>query len=147
MNDHPRTEENAGVGRRQLLRATAWAAPVVLLAAPLPAAAASTATGVLTVVGFRATTNQFPGVIAWPVFSIHYEANGGVPVAPVGYVISTSPATQNWQSSNFSLGTGQSEDVGSGATLPLAAGTYRLVVTVTSSAAATVIAESDPITV
>jgi hypothetical protein len=140
------THRAGGIGRRQVLGATAWAVPVLVVATPAPAFASSPV-GVITVAGFTARTNQFPGQIAWSQFSIRYDANGGPSTSSISFAISTNPATQEWLSGSTTLLSGQPLSVGSGATAALPSGTYRLVLTVTSDAAPTVVVQSDPVNV
>ncbi|SFS05598.1 hypothetical protein SAMN04487846_2001 [Microbacterium sp. cf046] len=147
MPERPDADAQGGIDRRKLLRTGVWAAPVVLTAAAVPAAAASPVSGILTVVGFSARTNQFVGQIAWPEFFIHYESGGGPANATGTFAITTIPDTQVWLSGGFFVPSGQSQSIGNGATAALPAGTYRLVLTVTPTTGQTIVVQSGEVTV
>lgn len=92
-NDLTPTEERRGVDRRTLVKGAAWAVPVVLVAAPVPAMAASRCTPTTNIdglqIGSRPTSIPFygPGLVPTGVeASLTYSSTPG----DTGRVLSTT---------------------------------------------------------
>lgn len=147
MTNRSRTDENGGVRRRQVLRTSAWAVPTLVVAVPAPAFASSQARGIITVTGFTAFNTQFPRRIGWNEFFIHFDPNGGPDGVPGTLDLSVVPGGGTVLGSSFTLFSTSPQSIGSGRTADLDPGVYRLVVTVSSDAAPTVVVQSDEVTI